>query len=208
MQEVRNYNWSGLMVNITPSHQAYRRLAKAFKTEGYVLSPALRKSDNTIAFDDREKAECLTDIIEQQCSDNPSHDLKHIACLKARDIHKVEEEVRHRVSLLPEDDLVGVTRRRHLQAGLAASDEDVKAVSYRHGSRKISGGFYSVRVGHGPCARAFGLPITGFYPPSPTQGKKYKKNRSSQSSSYSNSRCALETKYMDMLVTAAYTRPN
>ncbi|GBP95474.1 hypothetical protein EVAR_62825_1 [Eumeta japonica] len=39
-----------------PCHKAYWGLAKALKTEGVVSTPALRKPDNSIAFDDREKA--------------------------------------------------------------------------------------------------------------------------------------------------------
>ncbi|GBP24962.1 Probable RNA-directed DNA polymerase from transposon X-element [Eumeta japonica] len=46
-------------------------LAKALKTEGAVPTPALKKPDKSIAFDDREKAECLADSIEQQCIENP-----------------------------------------------------------------------------------------------------------------------------------------
>ncbi|GBP26332.1 hypothetical protein EVAR_95503_1 [Eumeta japonica] len=74
-------------------HQAYWGLAKALKTEGAVLTPALRKSDKSVTLDDWEKAECLADSIEQQCSENPPHDLKHV--------HRVEKEVHHRVSFHP-----------------------------------------------------------------------------------------------------------
>ncbi|GBP80210.1 hypothetical protein EVAR_100087_1 [Eumeta japonica] len=77
MKEVRNENWNYLVSKISPSHKAYWGLAKALKTEGAVPTPALKHPDNSIAFDDQEKAECLADIIEHQCSENPSYDLEH-----------------------------------------------------------------------------------------------------------------------------------
>ncbi|GBP31533.1 hypothetical protein EVAR_84645_1 [Eumeta japonica] len=70
---------------------------KALKTEGIVPVPALRKSDKSVAFNDRKKAECLADSIEEQCSKNSPYDLEHV--------RRVEEEVRYRVSLPPKDDL-------------------------------------------------------------------------------------------------------
>ncbi|GBP82208.1 RNA-directed DNA polymerase from mobile element jockey [Eumeta japonica] len=81
--------------------QSFWGLAKALKTEKAVPTPALRKLDNSIAFDDREKAECLADSIEQQCSENPAVDIEHV--------RRVEEEVRRRVSLPPKDDLDPIT---------------------------------------------------------------------------------------------------
>ncbi|GBP32527.1 hypothetical protein EVAR_23938_1 [Eumeta japonica] len=60
-------------------------------------NPALRKPDNTFAVDDREKAECLADGIEQQCSNNTIHDATHS--------HRIEEEVRTKIALEPQDDL-------------------------------------------------------------------------------------------------------
>ncbi|GBP97051.1 hypothetical protein EVAR_46750_1 [Eumeta japonica] len=88
---------STLMEEITPSHQAYWKLAKALKSDGYLPTPALRKPDNTFAVDDREKAECLADSIEQQCSNNTIHDATHS--------HRIEEEVRTKIALEPQDDL-------------------------------------------------------------------------------------------------------
>ncbi|GBP67639.1 RNA-directed DNA polymerase from mobile element jockey [Eumeta japonica] len=68
IQEFKNDKWSTFMEEITPSHHAYWKLAKALKSDGYLPTPVLRKPDNTFAVDDREKAECLADSIEQQCS--------------------------------------------------------------------------------------------------------------------------------------------
>ncbi|GBP70801.1 hypothetical protein EVAR_52928_1 [Eumeta japonica] len=87
------------MSEISPSYKAYRGLA--LKTEGAVPTPALKRPDNAIAFDDRKKAECLADSIEHQCSDNPPYASKHI--------RRVKEEVRHRVSLPPKDDIDPIT---------------------------------------------------------------------------------------------------
>ncbi|GBP41210.1 hypothetical protein EVAR_30648_1 [Eumeta japonica] len=70
MKEVRNDNWSDLMSKILSSHKAYWGLAKALKTEGAVPTPALKRPDNSIEFDDREKGQCLADSIEHQCSEN------------------------------------------------------------------------------------------------------------------------------------------
>ncbi|GBP61553.1 hypothetical protein EVAR_46414_1 [Eumeta japonica] len=73
MKEIRNENWSDLMSEISPSHKPYWGLVKALKTEGAVPIPALKRPDNSIAFDDREKANCLADGIEYQCSENPPY---------------------------------------------------------------------------------------------------------------------------------------
>ncbi|GBP74435.1 hypothetical protein EVAR_60585_1 [Eumeta japonica] len=74
------------MSEILPSHKAYWGLAKALKTERAASTPALKRPDNSIAFDDQEKPECLADSIEHQCSENPPYDLEHV--------RKVEEETR------------------------------------------------------------------------------------------------------------------
>ncbi|GBP74959.1 RNA-directed DNA polymerase from mobile element jockey [Eumeta japonica] len=79
MKEVRNENWSDLMAGISFSHKAYWVLAKVVKAEGAVPTSTLKRPDNSIAFDDREKAECLADSIEHQCIDNPPYDLEHVS---------------------------------------------------------------------------------------------------------------------------------
>ncbi|GBP92111.1 hypothetical protein EVAR_47863_1 [Eumeta japonica] len=45
-------------------------MTKALKCDGYVATSTLKKANNTCAVDDREKAECLADSIEQQFSLN------------------------------------------------------------------------------------------------------------------------------------------
>ncbi|GBP22713.1 hypothetical protein EVAR_13994_1 [Eumeta japonica] len=111
------------MSEISFSHKTYWGLAKALKTEGAARTPALKRSDKSIAFDDREKAEYLADSIEHQCSDNPPYDSKHV--------RRVEEEVRHRVFLPPKDDLDPITHdevSKHIK-GLkirkATAEEDI-----------------------------------------------------------------------------------
>ncbi|GBP26336.1 hypothetical protein EVAR_95507_1 [Eumeta japonica] len=91
MKEVRNENWSDLMSEISPSDKAYRGLAEAFKTERAVPTPTLKRTDNFIASDEREKAEYLADSIEHE------------------HVRRVEEKVRHRISLPPKDDLDPIT---------------------------------------------------------------------------------------------------
>ncbi|GBP64853.1 hypothetical protein EVAR_89932_1 [Eumeta japonica] len=65
IQEVCNDNWSTLIDKITSSHKVYWKLAKALKSKGYESTPALKKPDDTVAFNNPE---CLADSIEQQCS--------------------------------------------------------------------------------------------------------------------------------------------
>ncbi|GBP81659.1 RNA-directed DNA polymerase from mobile element jockey [Eumeta japonica] len=132
IQEFKNDKWSTLMEEITPSHQAYWKLAKALKSDGYLPTPALRKPDNTFAVDDRGKAECLADSIEQQCSNNSIHDATHS--------RRIEEEVRTKISLEPQDDLAPASVdeiQKHIKAlktkkapGLnAISNKAIKCIS-------------------------------------------------------------------------------
>ncbi|GBP45660.1 RNA-directed DNA polymerase from mobile element jockey [Eumeta japonica] len=111
IQDVRNDNWSDLIVEIKPCHKAFWGLTKALKTEKALLPPTLRKIHNSIVFDGLEKAECLADSIEQQCSENLSFDVEHV--------RRVEEEVRRRVTLPPKGDLDPITQdeiSKHIKA--------------------------------------------------------------------------------------------
>ncbi|GBP89455.1 Probable RNA-directed DNA polymerase from transposon BS [Eumeta japonica] len=79
------------------------KVTKALKSEGYLPTPPLKKPDSSLAVDDLEKAECIADSIELQCSHTlPPHDIQHIT--------HIEEEVRHKTSLDPADDLAPVSR--------------------------------------------------------------------------------------------------
>ncbi|GBP51187.1 hypothetical protein EVAR_98011_1 [Eumeta japonica] len=62
--EVRNEEWSNLMKDITPSHQAFWKLTKTLKSEGYLPIPPLKKSDSSLVLDDSEKAKCLANSLE------------------------------------------------------------------------------------------------------------------------------------------------
>ncbi|GBP36084.1 Probable RNA-directed DNA polymerase from transposon BS [Eumeta japonica] len=90
---------------IRDKNAAFRRAGKyptcESRSRAAVLTPTLKLPDDSIAFDDREKAECLSDSIEHQCSDNPPYDFENVWW--------VEEEVFHRVSLPPRDDLDSIT---------------------------------------------------------------------------------------------------
>ncbi|GBP85476.1 RNA-directed DNA polymerase from mobile element jockey, partial [Eumeta japonica] len=78
------------------------QVAKALKSDGYKPVPALKNPNNYLAFEDREKTECLANSIERQCSHtSPPNDPLHAS--------RVEEEVRQKVSLDPKDDLASVT---------------------------------------------------------------------------------------------------
>ncbi|GBP37385.1 Probable RNA-directed DNA polymerase from transposon BS [Eumeta japonica] len=102
MLEVKNEERSNLMEDITPSHQAFWKLTKALKSEGYLPTPPLKKADSSLAVDDVEKAECLADSLELQCSHTiPPVDIHHIT--------RIEEEVRYKTSLEPRDDLSPVS---------------------------------------------------------------------------------------------------
>ncbi|GBP95907.1 Probable RNA-directed DNA polymerase from transposon X-element [Eumeta japonica] len=58
-------------------------LTKALKSEGYLPTPPLKKPDSSLAVDDQEKAECIADSIELQCSHTlPPHDTQHISLIE------------------------------------------------------------------------------------------------------------------------------
>ncbi|GBP61343.1 hypothetical protein EVAR_50825_1 [Eumeta japonica] len=101
IQEFKNDKWSIFMEEITPRHQSYWKLAKALKSDGHLPTSALRKPDNSFAVEEREKAECVADRVEQQCPNNSIHD----TALS----HRIEVEVRMKISLEPKDDLAPVS---------------------------------------------------------------------------------------------------
>ncbi|RVE50309.1 hypothetical protein evm_005144 [Chilo suppressalis] len=57
-----------LMADITPSHLAYYKIAKALRSDATTHTPPLTRPDGTVAFDDDEKAECFADSIAEQCT--------------------------------------------------------------------------------------------------------------------------------------------
>lgn len=68
LSEWRNTQWGNLMENISPSHVAYYKVAKALRTDAITYTPPLIRPDGTTAFEDAEKAECFADSIASQCS--------------------------------------------------------------------------------------------------------------------------------------------
>ncbi|GBP78989.1 Probable RNA-directed DNA polymerase from transposon BS [Eumeta japonica] len=115
MIEVKNEEWSNLMEDISRTHKAFWKVTKALKSEGYLPTPPLKIPDSSLAVDDQEKAECIADSIELQCSHTlPSHDTQYISL--------IEEEVRQRTSLDPLDDLspVSLDEVQKLVKGLKA----------------------------------------------------------------------------------------
>ncbi|GBO98417.1 Probable RNA-directed DNA polymerase from transposon X-element [Eumeta japonica] len=79
VQAFRNESWSDLMEEIIPSHQAFWKITKALKTEGYTRIPPLKRPNGSIALDDAEVAECIADSIETQCSHvSPPDNIAHI----------------------------------------------------------------------------------------------------------------------------------
>ncbi|GBP55063.1 RNA-directed DNA polymerase from mobile element jockey [Eumeta japonica] len=102
VQEFRNESWSDLMKEIRPSHKAFWKVTKGLKSEGYIPKPPLKRPDNSVALDDAEIAECLAGSIETQFSHaSPPHDIAHI--------NRIVEEVLHKTSLEPKDDLIPVS---------------------------------------------------------------------------------------------------
>lgn len=103
ISDFRNEQWNTLMGEISPSHQAYWRLARSLKSECEAAMPPLDRSDHpTPAFDDEEKAKCLAACLESQCSPSsfpvdPSH------------FSMVENEVDRRSQVSPVDPITPVS---------------------------------------------------------------------------------------------------
>lgn len=66
--QLRDDGWDTLMLGIKPSHQAYWKLARALKSETVSVMPPLTRPNLPPAFLDEDKAECLADSLESQCS--------------------------------------------------------------------------------------------------------------------------------------------
>lgn len=56
--ELRNDGWDKLLGDLEPNHQAFWNLQKKLRAAEVSTMP-LTRSDNTVAFEDDEKAECL-----------------------------------------------------------------------------------------------------------------------------------------------------
>lgn len=68
----RSEKWDSLVSGIKPTHRAYWSLARALKTDRSTDMPPLTWTGRPFpAFTDEEKAECMADSLEQQCTPNP-----------------------------------------------------------------------------------------------------------------------------------------
>ncbi|XP_045533955.1 uncharacterized protein LOC106720251 [Papilio machaon] len=65
---IRNERWDSTLRNIKPSHLAFWKLPKSLKGDTYSTMPPLSRPNTTPAMLDEEKAECLADSLEAQCS--------------------------------------------------------------------------------------------------------------------------------------------
>lgn len=102
LRELRNQRWDDLLSNIDPSHQAYWRLARTLKSDVISSMPPLDRPNLPPALEDADKAECLADSLEDQCS--PLLD-----SVPRRHLDMVESEVQRRSSLPPADSLEPAT---------------------------------------------------------------------------------------------------
>ncbi|GBP63899.1 Probable RNA-directed DNA polymerase from transposon BS [Eumeta japonica] len=94
MMEVKNEEWNNLMEEITPTHQAFWKVTRALKSEGYLPTIPLKKPDSSLAIDDQEKAEYIAD----------STDAVTFYHHTRANTSLIEDEVRHKTSLEPRDD--------------------------------------------------------------------------------------------------------
>lgn len=96
ISELRAQNWTDTLSGLEPTHQAYWKLARKLKTDTLRTIPPLDRPNQPPAFDDEEKAECLAESLESQCSLSP--DFADPTHLRA-----VVSEVERRSSLAPPD---------------------------------------------------------------------------------------------------------
>lgn len=96
MYDLTNSGWDTLLEGLEPSHQAFWRLSSSMKAGTVAPMPPLNRPNQPPAFDDEEKAECLADSLEAQCTPStlpvdPDH------------LREVDSEVERRAALPPTD---------------------------------------------------------------------------------------------------------
>lgn len=97
INELREERWSKLLSEIEPTHQAFWNLQRKLRSPEVSTVPPLIRPDKTFAFDDEDKAECLADSLELQCSPSTLPiDPAHLA--------RVDAEVERRSTLPPSED--------------------------------------------------------------------------------------------------------
>lgn len=95
--ELRNARWDKTLSELEPTHLAFWQLQRRLKSDEVASTPPLTRPDKSIAFEDDEKAECLADSLESQCSPSTQPiDQAHLS--------KVNAEVDRRSSLPPTED--------------------------------------------------------------------------------------------------------
>lgn len=68
IHEHRDREWDSLLSGIEPSHLAYWNLARSMKSDEVATMPPLSRPNLPPAFDDDDKANCLAETLEAQCS--------------------------------------------------------------------------------------------------------------------------------------------
>ena len=95
--EFRSNRWNDMLSELEPTHLAYWQLQRKLRATEEATVPPLTRPDKSVAFDDSEKAECLADSLESQCTPSTQPvDSSHLL--------KVDSEVERRSSLPPVED--------------------------------------------------------------------------------------------------------
>ncbi|CAH2208798.1 jg5228, partial [Pararge aegeria aegeria] len=95
---LRDDKWDRFLGELRPSHVEYYKLARSLSQSNRVAAtPPLLRPDQPPAFDDIDKAECLADSLEAQCS--PS-----TISIDRTQVLKVESELETLFSLPPDGD--------------------------------------------------------------------------------------------------------
>lgn len=97
ISEFRSNRWNDMLSDLEPTHLAFWQLQRKLRATEDSSTPPLTRPDKTIAFEDSEKAECLADSLEAQCTPSTQPvDNSHLL--------KVDSEVERRTALPPVED--------------------------------------------------------------------------------------------------------
>ncbi|KAJ8737082.1 hypothetical protein PYW07_000353 [Mythimna separata] len=97
MTELRSARWERTLSELEPTHHAFWHLQRKLRSTEEAAMPPLTRPDKSVAFDNSDKAECLADSLESQCS--PSTLL-----VDQTHIDMVDAEVERRTSIPPVED--------------------------------------------------------------------------------------------------------
>ena len=102
LRQLRDGQWDDKLRQIEPSHLAHFELARSLKADPVSATPPLIRPDLPPAFEDIDKAECLADSLEAQCSPSTtSVDPTHL--------QQVHSELASILSLPPDGDEIPPT---------------------------------------------------------------------------------------------------